>query len=495
MLGVDRVDDASTPALQSPISARKVQLNDGGLLSFEFHPFVIFRLAAFHQSGLTSLDQFADLVGLLCEEQSSELSRLVARLYKFLAPSQPVQLDLFPQKPWLTAAVLKEAVNAIMKRQSYADSVWLWEMQSLEPLPPALQGFLLARRQERGSAQPKPEIDPKRPLRSDAPSPVKRRPGRLSAGNGFPKVPIPASTTPDRSAVQKRLDDFFVISSRMGAAETQQTPVRDTSFKPTTTFQPFFVKDNTRLAANLFCRRRNRLCIPGSRYFHRRKRSRPPIKLIQFYDNYRPAFFGTNQNARPSGISLRAPFKKSGLLDYEVDSDEEWEDEELDDVEILDSEEEETSGDDEDDSDVADFLVPDDCATDTDLLESGEQRPKATAKRSFIEDPILVCYLEVPSDQHPIRIFTHELPEHVPKDPFELIPPEKLQSRRKPQFPPELDGLLRSVLEEAKDRGESVKKIYHKFIGIIPAEYGDLRISIRSFEEKMADLAKRERLK
>ncbi|TSK53654.1 Chromatin assembly factor 1 subunit A [Bagarius yarrelli] len=52
------------------------------------------------------------------------------------------------------------------------------------------------------------------------------------------------------------------------------------------------------------------------------------MKLLQFHENYRPAYWGTWRK-KSTHISPRCPFKQDkDLLDYEVDSDEEWEEEE-----------------------------------------------------------------------------------------------------------------------------------------------------------------------
>lgn len=51
-------------------------------------------------------------------------------------------------------------------------------------------------------------------------------------------------------------------------------------------------------------------------------------KLLQFFENYRPAFYGTWRR-RSYAIGPRRPFTKDCYqLDYEVDSDDEWEEEE-----------------------------------------------------------------------------------------------------------------------------------------------------------------------
>ena len=66
------------------------------------------------------------------------------------------------------------------------------------------------------------------------------------------------------------------------------------------------------------------------------------LKLIQFHDNIRPAFFGRclvhpsgallshsgSFSKEPNAVRSRRPFVKETTIDYEVDSDEEWEEEE-----------------------------------------------------------------------------------------------------------------------------------------------------------------------
>ncbi len=54
----------------------------------------------------------------------------------------------------------------------------------------------------------------------------------------------------------------------------------------------------------------------------------PKFKLVQFHENYRPPYWGT-WSKKSTAIRGRAPFRKEPgtLLDYSVDSDDEWEDE------------------------------------------------------------------------------------------------------------------------------------------------------------------------
>ncbi|KAM8873843.1 chromatin assembly factor 1 subunit A isoform 2-T3 [Spinachia spinachia] len=81
------------------------------------------------------------------------------------------------------------------------------------------------------------------------------------------------------------------------------------------------------------------------------------MKLLQFHANYRPAYWGT-WSKKSSHISARCPFKKDKrLLDYEVESDEEWEEEEPgESLSHSEGEDEEEGGEDDDDDDG--FFVP-----------------------------------------------------------------------------------------------------------------------------------------
>ncbi|KAM4738613.1 chromatin assembly factor 1 subunit A [Anableps anableps] len=83
-----------------------------------------------------------------------------------------------------------------------------------------------------------------------------------------------------------------------------------------------------------------------------------PMKLLQFHENYRPAYWGT-WSKKSSHISPRCPLRQDkDLLDYEVDSDEEWEEEEPgESLSHSEGEEEEEGGEDDDDDDDG-FFVP-----------------------------------------------------------------------------------------------------------------------------------------
>ncbi|NXR36205.1 CAF1A factor, partial [Zosterops hypoxanthus] len=80
------------------------------------------------------------------------------------------------------------------------------------------------------------------------------------------------------------------------------------------------------------------------------------MKLLQFSENHRPAYWGT-WNKRTPLIRARNPWSKdTKLLDYEVDSDEEWEEEEPGESLSHSEEDDEEEGEDEDEDDG--FFVP-----------------------------------------------------------------------------------------------------------------------------------------
>ncbi|KAJ4809594.1 Chromatin assembly factor 1 subunit fas1 [Rhynchospora pubera] len=100
-------------------------------------------------------------------------------------------------------------------------------------------------------------------------------------------------------------------------------------------------------------------------------------KLLQFDKSYRPAYYGT-WSKKSSVIGPRHPFKTDPDLDYEVDSDEEWEEEDpgesLSDCEKDKEEEleEENSKAEEEDSEDS-FFVPDGYLSEDEGIESRSQ--------------------------------------------------------------------------------------------------------------------------
>ncbi|XP_051551459.1 chromatin assembly factor 1 subunit A-like [Myxocyprinus asiaticus] len=90
--------------------------------------------------------------------------------------------------------------------------------------------------------------------------------------------------------------------------------------------------------------------VPERRRFGR-------MKLLHFHDNYRPAYWGT-WSKKSACISPRCPLRQDKeLLDYEVDSDEEWEEDEPgESLSHSEGDDDDEGGDDDDDDDG--FFVP-----------------------------------------------------------------------------------------------------------------------------------------
>lgn len=108
----------------------------------------------------------------------------------------------------------------------------------------------------------------------------------------------------------------------------------------------------------------------------RGRRNGRPVKLLQFDENHRPAFFGTNSQVSGE-VKPRRPFAKDSSLDYSYDSADDWEDEEEgEDILDLEVDKEKASEDAElrllygsDDDDDDDFLDDDDDSNDPDDVD------------------------------------------------------------------------------------------------------------------------------
>ena len=88
----------------------------------------------------------------------------------------------------------------------------------------------------------------------------------------------------------------------------------------------------------------------------------PTMKLLQFYEDVRPPYFGTfvKRDKGHALVSGRRPFGRSAVLDYEYDSEAEWEPEPEDAVDVEQSagEEEEEEGLDGEEVGEDDWMVP-----------------------------------------------------------------------------------------------------------------------------------------
>ncbi|TMW55769.1 hypothetical protein Poli38472_010651 [Pythium oligandrum] len=83
-------------------------------------------------------------------------------------------------------------------------------------------------------------------------------------------------------------------------------------------------------SATLFQRRRALVTAENGAWSHRRHRDAKLglMKLLQFHENYRPAYYGTFSKRSRIFRRGRRPFAQFRQFDYSVDTDEEWEEEE-----------------------------------------------------------------------------------------------------------------------------------------------------------------------
>ncbi|KAK5870013.1 hypothetical protein PBY51_024679 [Eleginops maclovinus] len=189
-----------------------------------------------------------------------------------------------------------------------------------------------------------------------------------------------------------------------------------------------------------------------------------PMKLLQFHANHRPAYWGT-WSKKSERISPRCPLKQDkGLLDYEVDSDDEWEEEEPgESLSHSEGEDEEEGG--EDDSDDDGFFVPhgylseDECALEEEEggdLEKQKLRQKvkakewdelmSTKKKMKVLDPVVrgcVWEGEGPGQQL-FKPYSLCLVEPLPK--VDTSPGQEELSLRKSQREEQLLGRLLPLL-------------------------------------------------
>ncbi|KAG0328137.1 Chromatin assembly factor 1, subunit A [Dissophora globulifera] len=109
------------------------------------------------------------------------------------------------------------------------------------------------------------------------------------------------------------------------------------------------------------------------------------MRLFQFVENYRPAYYGTWSKRSKSVTGRRFLGKDSELIDYDFDSEAEWEEDE-------EGEELKSDDDEEDAEDVAsepdeedDWLVPEGYLSDDEGLDAGEEggsKSEMTSKKS-----------------------------------------------------------------------------------------------------------------
>uniref|UniRef100_UPI00358E76AC chromatin assembly factor 1 subunit A-like isoform X2 n=1 Tax=Myxine glutinosa TaxID=7769 RepID=UPI00358E76AC len=111
-----------------------------------------------------------------------------------------------------------------------------------------------------------------------------------------------------------------------------------------------------------------------------------PIKLLYFHENYRPAYYGTWRKFSKQ-ISPRNPYAKDEeLLDYEVDSDDEWNEEEPGESLSNSEGEEENENEEEDDDDNDGFFVPHGHLSDEEGASDEENSPERKKVREQLKN-------------------------------------------------------------------------------------------------------------
>lgn len=102
-----------------------------------------------------------------------------------------------------------------------------------------------------------------------------------------------------------------------------------------------------------------------------------PVKMVSFYEDVRPAYIGTVTSFNPEELHklARRPARRVlSKLNYEYDSEAEWEEEEGEDLDDADDDEEDNEGDDE----MADFLDDAEDAVAVRTAHLPEEEPKST---------------------------------------------------------------------------------------------------------------------
>ncbi|KAK8040833.1 hypothetical protein PG994_013840 [Apiospora phragmitis] len=139
-----------------------------------------------------------------------------------------------------------------------------------------------------------------------------------------------------------------------------------------------------------------------------------PVKLVSFYEDVRPAYVGTVTSFNPEELHklARQPAHRVlTKLNYEYDSEAEWEEEEGEDLDDADEEEEDNEGDDE----MADFLDDAEDAVAVRTAHLPEEEPKSTGicfENRQRAGPCPTVY------KYRMEFLLDSLPHHHSIDPF-----------------------------------------------------------------------------
>ncbi|KAJ3130017.1 hypothetical protein HK098_006729 [Nowakowskiella sp. JEL0407] len=420
-------------------------------LSFKNHSSTIQDLAAFNEyknSEKFSTEvfpvEFYSLIAKLVQESDATIGQLVklirAELFPNFGESEEVKT--------LSDSSVSAAINSVATRQNYGIlngpanlTIWRWETKHLALFPDEIREIVLTRRKHRetmheelvGLYESIPEEEKqtlvnKRKRKSNVAPGDEIKENEVEAVSVIEQTnPTTVSTSPQREkkpekrlkkeekkpdSNQKSITGFFTRIAEPKPApvakkESDELGTLDASFKP------FFVKTNVHMAP-----------LPHKRplsddfetiiekqsekvSFENWRKDLPKVEIFKkrshqylyFHENIRPPYYGLTKRSKV--VTGRRPLAKDSALDYEVDSDDEWEDDESgEDVNSIGDEEEEPMMEDDEDG----FIVAEGYfSEDEGDIEIKDVDRSAVAKMSKTPlKPIIieVCYtrLDNPGD-------------------------------------------------------------------------------------------------
>ena len=435
---------------------------------------------------------------------------------------------------------LHQILNKCSERIQYAKNLWIWEARQ-EFIPRIFQKLFQKRRLERESKaeawnshirsmndsdinqlmSPKkckktlsvepPSIDLQPTVVDISDSIEPKKPLTCVQQSQSKKQTFSSQTVPpvDQSSSQRKVSQFFIPITKEIQEELRAS---NTIFDEL--FPSFFVKEFTSIARinQFYLRGGNRKnedvnSFSSLQWFKfvaaGRARRIPPaqgkvmgafegdlfvkFKLFQFHDNYRPAYFGTMRKRIPSSLCPRNPFKQdsSGLLNYAIDSDQEWEEEELMDVEVISSE--------EDDSDnyESDLLIGNDESDDDFIIaeesESAISKSNSSRRSKIHLAPSINSYPTSDDTSHGIYFVFYNNILGMPTNPFEVIEVNGSTSQKK--YASFDSALISALTELAQDSLLGIEQLFEEFI----KKTGKL-VTKKSFQQALKQIATRQRI-
>ena len=309
------------------------------------------------------------LISLLIQEKyflltvrESQESTLISKLLRILFPDtyetrDPESEEIKSKKFQLVQTAIREIATRVnyglsQTKQPLSHFCWRWEVTDLSQFPNHLMQLVVERRNKRKIMQDflsglfdsltedqRQELKRKRaPEKKNTEPKLKKEkkteePKKEKKVNEKPKKAEKPKLNPN----QQVMSNFVKIIKK----DPSEDPVKEERTYFESLFPPFFVKENVSVAPiNQFYHTQESMELEGdpidfkthswvNRKFDNRcdkpKDSCMKMHLLQFHTNQRPAYFGT-LNTRNYKIKARNPFKQDPEIDYENDSDDEWED-------------------------------------------------------------------------------------------------------------------------------------------------------------------------